>query len=388
MSKVGRLTLLCLLFATALMSGCTEGNASKGSGKTPPPPLVKAQVVERSDIPLTVEYVGQTAGSREVEVRARVGGILLKRAYVEGSPIREGELMFTIDPEPFRADLAQANGQLARCKATLQQAGLDRDRILALYADGAVSTQERDNAITAYDAAEADVQAASARVREAAINLGYTEVRAPISGMTSKETRSEGSLVSTDAAGSLLTTITQLDPVYVNFSIPGTEALHYRKLAAEGKFSVPTDGYTVRIRMSDGAVYSVPGRINFSDKQVDPMTGSIRSRAEFSNPQGQVLPGQFVRVLLDGGVLTNALLIPQRAALFTQSGPIVYVLDDKGIPSPRPVVLGDTVGESFIVESGLEGGERIVAEGVVKVRPGMPVNVAGAAPAAPKGAEG
>lgn len=375
----------CLLLLSIAASGCTESKASKNT--TPPPPLVKAISVNRADVPLTLEYVGQTAGSREVEVRARVGGILLKRAYVEGTPIKEGDLMFTIDPAPFRADLAQANGQLSRCKATLQKARLEHDRIIALYKEGAVSTQERDNAIAAFDGAKADVEAASALVRESAINLSYTEVRAPISGITSKETRSEGSLVSTNAAGSLLTTITQLDPVYVNFSIPGTEALHYRKLAASGKFTIPESGYTVRIKLSDGSVYGVDGHINFSDKQVDPMTGSIRSRAEFSNPEGMVLPGQFVRVLLDGSELKNALMIPQRAVLFTQNGPIVYTLDSNNTATPRPVTLGDTIGDSFVVEGGLDGGERIVAEGVIKVRPGIAVNVASAAPA-DKGSEG
>ncbi|GAB6177074.1 efflux RND transporter periplasmic adaptor subunit [Desulfobaculum senezii] len=375
----------CLLLSAALATGCTESEASKSA--TPPPPLVKAQTVSRTDVPLTLEYVGQTAGSREVQVRARVGGILLKRAYVEGSPINEGDLMFTIDPEPFRAELGQANGQLAKCKATLQKAILDRDRILELFKEGAVSTQERDNALTTYDSAKADVEAASARVREAAINLGYTDVRAPISGITSKETRSEGSLISTDASGSLLTTITQLDPIYVNFSIPGTEALHYRKLAEEGRLHLPEAGYSVRIRLSDGTIYDTKGHINFSDKQVDPMTGSIRSRAEFSNTEGMVLPGQFVRVLLDGAMLENCLMVPQRAVLFTQNGPIVYTLDENGTASPRPVTLGDSVGEAFVVESGLKDGERIVSEGVVKVRPGTPVNVAGTKPAN-AGAEG
>lgn len=385
MEKTKRSLLLLglALVMAAFLAGCTDSEASKSARKTPPPPLVKAQTITRADVPLTLEYIGQAAGSREVEVRARVGGILLTRKYVEGSLVKKGDLLFTLDPEPFRAALGQARGQLAKAEAAFSQRKLDRDRTLKLYKDGVVSTQERDQALTAYLTGEADVLAAKAKVREAEINLGYTEVRAPITGITSQETRSEGSLVSTDAAGSLLTTITQLNPVYVNFSVPGTEAMRFRKLQAEGKLFLPKE-YEVHIRLSDGSNYKLAGHINFADQQVDPLTGSIRTRAQFDNPDKIVLPGQFVRVLLDGSKFINTLAVPQRAVLFTQSGPIVYVLDEENTATPRPVVLGDSVGKEFVVNSGLEDGERIISEGVIKVRPGTVVKIAGETSNAPE----
>jgi membrane fusion protein (multidrug efflux system) len=200
-------------------------------------------------------------------------------------------------------------------------------------------------------------------------------VRAPISGITSQETRSEGSLVTTDSAGSLLTTITQLNPLYVNFAIPGTESMQIRRLASEGKVVIPADGYTVRLKLSDNSVYGETGKMNFEDRYVDPATGSIRARAEVSNADALVLPGEFVRVRLEGAYYKDALVVPERAILFSQKGPMVYVIDDKNVASIRPVQLGQTVASGFIVEGGLQAGERVIADGIMKVRPGAPVMI-------------
>jgi membrane fusion protein (multidrug efflux system) len=369
-TPIHRLGLLMIAIFVLALAGC---GSDEPQGQMPPP-MVKAATLKRQDQPLTFEYMGQTAGAREIDVTARTGGILLERKYVEGSYVEENDLLFTIDPEKSDANLAQYVSTLARERATLENSRRERDRIVKLYKDGAVSAQERDNAVTAYESALASVQEAEAKVRDARISVDYNEVRAPIAGMTSKETLSEGSLVI--ANSSVLTTITQLDPFYVNFSVPSGVALRNRRWLAEGKMMLENDEYTLGLRLVDGSIYPISGFINFSDKRVDPQTGSIRVRGEFSNPDKIVLPGQYVRVFVKGAVLKQALLIPQRAVLFTQQGPIVYVLDDQNMPTARPIKLGIEVEDKFVVEDGLKDGERIISEGVIKVRPSVPVTVA------------
>ncbi|AAS94544.1 efflux RND transporter periplasmic adaptor subunit [Nitratidesulfovibrio vulgaris] len=366
----------------AALTGCKE-EAQKGA---PPAPLVEVKTITAGDVPVTSEYVAQTAGSREVEVRARVTGILLKRTYTEGRPIKKGALMFEIDPDTYKAALDQAEGQLAQEQARLSRARLERDRVLALYADNAVSQKDRDDAVTEFDSASAAVKVAQARVKEARINLGYTRVDAPIAGVTSKEVRSEGSLVSPSADGSLLTTITRLDPLYVNFGVPGTEMSSLRRLIESGKAEMPADGLAVQLTLPDGTVYARTGKITFTDKQVDQTTGTVRSRAEFPNPEAEVMPGQFVRAKVLGLVLKNAIIVPQRAVLETQKGPMVYVVGSDMVANLRPVVVAEALGGDYLIEKGLSGGETIIVEGIIKARPGQPVRVAqpanGAAPAA------
>jgi len=349
-----------------------------------PPPEVAAVTMTRGDLPLGMEYMGQTAGSREVEVRARVGGILLRRAYVEGGPVKQGDLLFEIDPAPFQATLEQAQGRLAQAEAKLSQAKRDLARMEQLFKGDVISQKDRDDAMTSFETGTADVASAKAAVKEATINLGYTKVEAPISGLTSKEARSEGSLVVASAESSLLTTISRVDPIYVNFSIPGPETMEFRSLREKGRIHF-TDGwdFQARLVMSDGRVAPSVGRINFTDTQVDTSTGVVKFRAEFPNPDGTVMPGQFVRVRLDGAALKDALLVPQGAVLTTQQGTMVWVVDDQGVVSPRPVVLGRTEGNGYLVEKGLEAGDRVISEGIIKVRPGMTVTVRGDAPAAP-----
>lgn len=385
MRNVMKFLALAALIAllSAMAAGCTEQEANGSPASPPPPPPVKAMTIEARDIPLTYEYPAQVEGSREVEVRAQVGGILKERTYVEGSYVNAGDVLFRIAPDSYDASLEQAEGELERLKATMELARLERDRTVALYSQDAVSTQERDDAVSQYEAARAAVRTAEGALRTARINKGYTEVTAPISGITSKETVSEGSLVTTSSTGSLLTTITRMDPVYVNFSVPGTELLKIRRRMAKGDIVMAEGGPTVRLRLSDGSIYEHVGRITFTDKQEDPQTGTVRARAEVPNPDALVLPGGFVRVLVDGSVLKDAVVVPQRAVMFTQQAPLVFVLGDDNVPRARPVQLGDTVGDGFQILGGVKPGERIVAEGLMQIRPGSPVTVL---PSAPQGA--
>lgn len=359
--------------SAVLLAACQD---KQGGMPAMPPPEVTVVTVKPADVPLPLEYVGQTAGSREVEVRARVSGILLKRLYVEGRPVKAGDVLYQIDPEQAKAALDQARGALEVEQAKLIRTRQDQARILPLFAENAVSQKDRDEAVADFESAQASVASARARLREAQINMDYTRVTAPISGMTSKEVRSEGSLVSPSGDTSLLTKISQLDPMYVNFSMSDNELLRLRTWQAQGRFEPPEgERYTVEIKLSDGSMFPTAGRLNFTDNLIDPSTGAIRSRAEFANPDGVLLPGQFVRVYLKGGKLKNAMLVPQRAVLSTQQGKLVFVANAQNKAEPRPVELGDEVKNEVIVTHGLQAGDRVIVDGNIKARPGAPVKV-------------
>ncbi len=365
---------LLLLATAALLTACGNQSADGGQHAAAPLAQVRALTVQLADLPLTSEHAAQVTGSRDVEVHAQVGGILLERAYREGAPVRKGDLLFRIDPDTASASNQQARGELNRLRAALEQTRIDRDRTLALFSKDVVSAQERDKAVTDYEQAKAAVDAAVAAVRETAITLDRTEVRAPISGITSRESLSEGSLVSL-GSNSLLTVITQTDPVYVNFSVPGSAVLRNKRLMDEGKLLMPEQGLTVRLRLSDGEAYDRTGIIGFADSRENPLTGTVDFRATIPNPDGTVLPGSYVRVSIEGLVLKDVIVVPQRAVLFTKDTPLVYVLDAEGTAAARPVVLGRSIGDRFVVEQGLAPGETIVSEGVIKVRPGAKVAV-------------
>ena len=376
-----------------LLTGCgSDSTAQEPSGGAMPPPEVAAVTVTRGDMPLAMEYMGQTAGSREVEVRARVGGILLRRTYAEGTPVKKGDLLFEIDPVPFQATLEQAQGRLAQAEAKLAQAKRDLARMEQLFKGDVISQKDRDDALTAFETATAEVTSAKAAVREAGINLGYTKVEAPISGLTSKEARSEGSLVVASSESSLLTTISRVDPIYANFSMPGPETMLLRGLREKGQIGFANGAdFQVSLIQADGAPFGHEGRINFTDTQVDQTTGVVKFRAEFPNPENTIMPGQFVRVRLNGAFLKDAMTVPQGAVLITQQGTMVWVVDAAGVVSPRPVTLGRTEGNNYLVEKGLAPGERVVTEGIIKVRPGMTVTVRGDKPApanAPQASQG
>ncbi len=352
----------------------------------PPPPEVAAVVVQPRDVPLSFEYAGRVIGSREVEVRARVGGILLERTYVEGAAVKQGDVLFRIDPEPYQVRLARAEAQLRQEQARLMQADRNWKRIEPLYQRETASGRDRDEALSALDLARASVAVAEAEVKAAKIDLAYTQVTAPISGVTSRETMSEGSLVGTGGGTGVgngsLTRITQLDPVYVNFAIPDAEAATYREAIETGSVTAPADGQlSVDVRTANGSVLVSGGRLNYTDSTVDPRTGTIRARAVVPNPDGRLLPGQFVRAVVTGMTLRQAITVPQKAVMQGPQGPFVYVVPGEGVVQPqvRPVTLGRTVGGDFVVGAGLQGGERVVTEGVIKIHPGGSVTVVPAA---------
>lgn len=363
--------LLLTALAASLMA-CGQKN-DKHAGAMLPMPVGVLEIAP-SDVPVSFEFVGQAAGSREVEVRARVGGILLKRAYTEGKPVKQGDLLFQIDPEPLKAALDQAQGNLQVQQAQLVRTKQDYDRITPLFKENAVSQKDRDDAVSAYEAAKASVAAAQAQVQQAKINLGYARVTAPISGMTSQETRSEGSLVSTTADGSLLTKVSQLDPIYVNFSMSDNDMMNLRKMQDSGQLKLAANGhFNVQLKLTDGSTYGKSGRLNFTDSLVDASTGTIRSRATFANPDGGILPGQFVRVILQGAKRSNAIAVPQRAVLTSQQGKMVWVVGADNKVQPRPITVSQDVGLNVLVESGLKAGDKVVVDNIIKLRPGADV---------------
>ncbi|WP_219599110.1 efflux RND transporter periplasmic adaptor subunit [Aeromonas salmonicida] len=360
----------CIALAlVSVLAGCGDKPASSAQVR-PPVPVVVAEA-RLTDVPLTTEMVGETAGYREIEVRSRVNGILLERTYVEGQPVTAGQELFLIDPAPYKVALEQAKGALAQEQARFNKARADRDRIIPLFKRQVVSRKDYDDTIANYEAAIASRQAAQATVKEAELNLSYTQVTAPIDGMASKSSQSEGSLISTNANSSLLTTITQYNPLYVNFSYSEQDRLNFETSVRKGLIEAKdTTNWRTHIRLADGSVYPQAGKLNFSDNRVDPQTGTIRARAIFDNKEGVLLPGQFVRLTIDLGIRKNAIVVPDRAIVQSQADRMVMVVDGDDKVVPRPVRLGPAIAEGVLIESGLDAGERYIVEGLMKARPG------------------
>jgi membrane fusion protein (multidrug efflux system) len=369
-----------------LATGC---GPSGGQQHGFPPPVVTVMTVEQKDVPVTYEYVAQTAGFREVEVRGRVTGILLKRNYKEGAAVKKGESLFTIDPAPFQVALSRAEADLAMSEARLAQAKRDTTRLKPVIAAKAASQKELDDATSAEQVAEAEVKSARSRLAEARLNLDYTRVESPISGITSRAAVSEGALVS--GPNVLLTTVTQTDPMYVIFGIPDREFLAIRRDVEAGRLKIPEGGrFKAAVKLADGSLYGKTGLVNFNDVRVNSQTGTSEARAEIPNPGNMLRAGEFARVVLTGGVRPGAMVIPQRAVMESPKGKYVYLVAADGKSEIRPVEVGDWTTDGWIINGGLKPGDKVVVDGTAKLSlmpPGVPVKVEdGPAPAAAKGA--
>lgn len=362
-----------LLWLGVALTGCTqdaEVDSAQGPGAGMPPPEVEVVTITPRTVSLDVQYPGRVTGSREVEVRARVDGILLRRNYQEGSIVSEGEVLFEIDPEPYRVALERANAQLKQAEAQYRTAQRDWERGRAVFERGVISESDYDAVRSAYELAEASVALARAEREAAQINLGYTTVTAPISGVTSREAVSEGSLVGPMQNMSLLTRIVRTDPLYVVFAIPESEYLTLRRLHPEGAEAAPIGAQLV---LDDGTVALEDGSIDFTASTVDPSTGTVQARAVFANPNNEVLPGQFARVSVMDLTLNDVLLVPQAAVMQGPQGPFVLSVDQQNMVQYTPVTTGMAVGTNWIATSGVENGMRIISNGLLRVQPGMPV---------------
>jgi membrane fusion protein, multidrug efflux system len=355
--------------AALLVAACSKA----APPAAPPPPEVRIVTVGTEPIANVIERPGRLQAVRISEVRARVDGIVQRRLYTEGTDVREGQPLFAIDPRELRARANAAQASLAKAEATAANATQDVNRYKGLVAQQALSQQEYDAAVARLRTAEADVAQRRAELAEARLSLGYTTVTAPISGRAGRAEVTEGALVSGNA-GTLLTRIEQIDPIYANFSQSSSDVLALRNQIASGAVQAPAARQmTVRLVLEDGTEYRMPGKLNFVDMSFDEATGTGAMRAEFPNPQRMLRPGQFVRVRVEAGVQAKGLRLPQRAVTVTPTGANVLVVGAKDIIEARPVKLGALDGDYWIIQSGLTVGERVVVDGVQKAAPGSPV---------------
>jgi membrane fusion protein (multidrug efflux system) len=365
------------LAACGLGGGDQKGAAKKGGGGpfAMGPAEVNVATVAPRTLQVTFEYTGQAAGSREAEVRPRVGGILLKRNFEEGRPVKQGASLYTIDPAPFEAALARAEADVAAAEAREEQARRNAARLKPLLSEKAVSQKEYDDAVSGESIGAADLKAARARLIDAKLGLGYTRVESPISGIASRSQRSEGSLV--PGPDALLTTVVQVDPIWVNFGVPDHEQARLQEQVAAGRLVLPKNGgFQVVLRRADGSLYGHTGRVNFADVRVNPATGTREMRAEVANPDLALRPGEFVRVILKGATRPEALTVPQKAVLEGPQGKFVYVVNEKSAAEPRPVELGEWAGQDWVVLNGLKPGDKVIVDGLMKLGPGAPVKIA------------
>ena len=377
--------LAAAVLLAAALAGCGRGSSKPTAAAGP----VEVGVVTLAPtaVTLTKELPGRTSAFRVAEVRARVNGIVQKRLFTEGSDVKEGQPLFRLDPGPYQAALEGAKAQLARAEANASSARMSAERFAELVADNAVSKQEHENAMAALKATEADVAAGRAAVETARINLGYTNVTSPVSGRIGRSAVTEGAYVQ-QAQATLLATVQQLDPVYVDLTQSSADALRLRRDLAEGRLQSAGPGQAkVRLVLEDGREYAIPGSLQFADVTVDPSTGSIALRALFPNPKGELLPGMFVRARLDEGVNPEALLVPQQAVARDQKGlPTALVVGADEKVERRQLVTDRAVGDAWLVTSGLKAGDRVIVEGLQKVQPGAAVKAVPAATAGPTSA--
>lgn len=351
-------------------------------------PPVTVITVAPATIPLVSSFVAQTESSRQVEIVARVSGFLDRIAYQEGELVKEGQLLFQLDPKPFQAQIDGATGELQAQQARLSTATANLNRIKPLAEMNAVSRADLDRAQGDHDAAKAAVFAAEAKLKEARLNLGYTSIRSPVTGLASRAVQRQGTYVNSMSETARLTYVAAIDPVWVTFSVSQNQIATRRELVSSGQVVLPKDGnYEVELVMPDGSIYPETGRIDFADPSFSQDTGSFQVRAVIPNPRKELRPGMFVTANVKGAMRPLAIVIPQLAVQQGPNGHLVYVIKQDGTAEVRPVVVGDYQGDhDIVIAAGLKAGDRVVTEGVLKVVPGKPVQITAAS--ADEGAKG
>lgn len=370
-TRLRRLAPLVLL--SVLLAGCDDAAEQQEQASTP---QVRVETVQVQPLAISTELSGRILAPRTAEVRARVAGVVLKRVYREGSDVKQGQVLFLIDPAPFKADHDSARATLAKAEATRYQARLQAQRYSQLVDDKAVSRQEYDNARAALLQADAEVAEAKAALERARLNLGYATVTAPISGRIGRALVTEGALVGQNET-TPLATIQQLDPIHADVSQSTRELNALRRALRAGELSQVGEGQAkATLIQDDGSAYPLAGKLLFSDISVDPSTNQITLRSEFPNPDLDLLPGSYVRVRLEQAVQPKGISVPQRAILRDSAGvPKVLVVDAQARISERQIVLGSAQGDRWIVSEGLAAGERVVVEGLQHVKAGDQVQV-------------
>lgn len=379
--------IVALLLGSGLMAACSK--------EAPPPqrpaPEVTVIVVQPRDVPYTPGFVAQTESSQQVNIVARVSGFLERIAYQEGQLVREGQLLFQLDPKPFQAQLEAARGELLAQQARLKTAEANLGRVKPLAQQNALSQSDLDRAQGEFDSAKAAVFSAQAKVTEAELNLGYATIRSPVTGFASRSLQRQGAFVNAMSESANLTYVAAVDPTWVTFSISQNFLAKYRDEIAKKQVLEPKNrDYTVEIVLSDGKRYSHKGKINFADPSFSQETGSFMVRAVLPNPKQELRPGMFVTAFVSGAMRPGAIVVPQLAVQQGSNGHLVYVAKEDGMAELRPVVVGDYYGiRDILITTGLRVGDRVIVEGVLKVVPGRPVKIIepGAAGAADKPAK-
>lgn len=364
-SAVTALFGLLLISALLTLSGCGKKDETTQAGAAMPPMPVSVITLQPTSVPVAAESVAQTEGAKEVEIRPRVGGILQKKLFEEGAPIKAGQIMFIIDPVPFQIALSNAKAQLAQQKARLEQTQREAQRLQGLVATQSISQREADNATSDNALARAGLAQFEAAVREAELNLSYTNVTSPIAGIAGRFELSEGALV--NANTSLLTKVSQITPIWVRFSLSDNE------LAQLGGPLTQATVKNVSLILPSGEEYSKKGQLNFAASSIDPQLGTQQLRAVFENADKRLLPGQFVRVRVTTGQKDGVFVVPQVAVISNDQGRFVYVVNEKNEATLRPVVTGNWVGKNWVVLSGLNAGDKVIVDNIIKLRPGAAV---------------
>lgn len=359
-----------MLLFTSLVAACSSEESQRSA---PQAPAVTVVTLKSEPVTLTRELPGRTNAWQVAEVRPQVSGIVEKRLFTEGGVVEAGEPLYQLDDATYEADHASARAALQRAEASLHVARLNAERMAELVKTGAVSKQENDNAIAALEQAEADVAVAKANAKRTKVQLDYARISAPISGRIGKSSVTQGALVTANQAEPLAT-IRQLDPVYVDLTQSATELMELRKSVAAGELS-PAGNLPVTILLEDGNRYEHQGKLAFSEVSVEPSTGSYLLRVVVPNPDHLLMPGMYVRAVVGHGVRENAVLVPQQGIARDPKGNAsAMVVNDEGKVEARPVVVSRTVGNHWLVEKGLAAGDRVIIEGLQKIRPGAAVN--------------
>lgn len=363
------LMVVIILLSGLIIDGCSK----KEEAMAPPNPEVAVVTVQSRQVMTTTELTGRTASNLIAEVRPQVGGIIQKRLFTEGADVRAGQPLFQIDPAIYQAAVSNAGAALARSEAQLTTVQLRADRLRELLAEKAVSQQDYDDAAAALKQTQADIQYGKANLETARINLQYTTITAPISGRIGRSGITEGALV-TAHQPLALATIQKIDPMYVDVTQSTTDILKLRRKLEEGQLSRNSNQQQVRLILDDGSEYPLKGKLQFQDITVDPTTGSVILRIVFPNPKGLLMPGMFVRAIVEEGVHKNAILVPQQAVSRDPKGnPLTLTVDKEGKVQQKPLNLDRTIGSEWLVSSGLEPGDKVIVEGMLKVKPGIPV---------------
>ncbi len=364
--------VLVFLLVSFPLGGCKEQSTSK----TQPIAEVSVVSLQTVDIPVDASFVAQVRSSRQVDIMARVSGFLEQITYQEGRLVEKGQLMFKFDRKPFQAQVEAVRGEVDIRKAQLDTAQANFKRIKPLADLNALSKRDLDNAIGSVKTAQAALVEAQARLKKAELDLSYTTIEAPFTGVAGQALVREGAYVAASGPAASLTYIASLDPIWVEFSVSQNEMAKTRQEVAKGNLRLPQNhGFQITLELSDGTSYPHKGTLSFADPSFSQQTGTFLVRAELPNPDGLLRPGMFVKAIITGAVQPNALIVPQKAVLQSPNGQIVFVVGEKKLAEVRPVIVGQWHDQNWVIQKGLHPGDKVIVDGFMRLAPGVPVKI-------------